>query len=87
MINLTFRNMCMCILLSFMIFVITVSEHFICLNFHIIRPAAEVGRQLARLGDEINEKYSEVFDRMIAPLNLTGDNAYEAFACIARGYA
>ncbi|XP_005102292.2 bcl-2 homologous antagonist/killer [Aplysia californica] len=51
-----------------------------------ITPAAEIGRQLARLGDQINERYSDVFDGMIANLNLDSNNedAYEAFACIAR---
>ncbi|KAL8599282.1 hypothetical protein ACOMHN_007997 [Nucella lapillus] len=48
--------------------------------------AAEVGRQLARIGDVINEKYKDRFDDMIRSLNLgpNCDTAYEAFAGVAR---
>ncbi|XP_076466802.1 bcl-2 homologous antagonist/killer-like [Babylonia areolata] len=49
-------------------------------------PAAEVGRQLARIGDVINEKYKDSFDDMIRTLNIGSDcdTAYEAFAGVAR---
>lgn len=52
-----------------------------------ITPAAEIGRQLARLGDDINEKYADVFDHMISDLNLGEDgetDPYQAFANIGR---
>ncbi|CAL1548241.1 unnamed protein product [Lymnaea stagnalis] len=52
-----------------------------------ITPAAEIGRQLARLGDDINEKYADIFDQMISDLNLGVDGEtepYEAFANIGR---
>lgn len=56
------------------------------LNFPRIpdTPAAEIGRQLARIGDDINEKYKDTFDRMIDTMSIGPDTAYEAFAGVAR---
>ena len=36
------------------------------------------------IGDDINDRYSSQFNRMIKSLNLSPDTAYEAFAGIAR---
>lgn len=49
--------------------------------------AAQIGRQLAYIGDSINERHSAQFSQMIRLLNLTPETAYEAFAGIARKYA
>ena len=49
--------------------------------------AAQIGRQLAYIGDTINERHSDQFGQMIRLLNLTPETAYEAFAGIARKYA
>lgn len=46
--------------------------------------AAQIGRQLARIGDDINEKYKDTFNEMIATMNIGPDTAYEAFAGVAR---
>ncbi|KAL8582511.1 hypothetical protein ACOMHN_065490 [Nucella lapillus] len=47
--------------------------------------AAEIGRQLARIGDDINEKYKDTFDLLITSMNITSDaDAYDAFAGVAR---
>ncbi|CAG5127357.1 unnamed protein product [Candidula unifasciata] len=49
-------------------------------------PAAEIGRHLARMGDELNTKYANEFDQLISALHLTDDaeSTYEAFASIGR---
>ena len=51
-------------------------------------PAAQIGRELARFGDDINEKYADVFDGLISSLRITdtdgGEETYDAFANIAR---
>ena len=49
--------------------------------------AAQIGRQLAYIGDTINERHSAQFSQMIRLMNLTPETAYEAFAGIARKYA
>lgn len=49
-------------------------------------PAAQVGRQLALIGDDINNRYEPQFNHMIYMLNLTPDTAYEAFAGVARKF-
>lgn len=53
-----------------------------------VSPAAQIGRELARFGDDINEKYADVFDGMISSLHISqtdeGEETYEAFANIAR---
>ncbi|XP_064628324.1 bcl-2 homologous antagonist/killer-like isoform X2 [Lineus longissimus] len=48
--------------------------------------ASHIGRQLALIGDDINERHRHVFDSMIASIKLENapDLAYEAFAGIAR---
>ncbi|XP_076445134.1 bcl-2 homologous antagonist/killer-like [Babylonia areolata] len=48
--------------------------------------SAEIGRQLARIGDDINEKYKDTFDTLIISMNIgsDADSAYEAFAGVAR---
>ncbi|ESO84988.1 hypothetical protein LOTGIDRAFT_57281, partial [Lottia gigantea] len=47
-------------------------------------PSSEIGRQLAVIGDDLNEKYADVFADMIKKLNLTPDTAYEAFEGVAK---
>jgi len=51
------------------------------------RSAAVIGRQLAVVGDDINNRYAPEFSQMIRMLNLTPETAYEAFAGVARKYA
>ncbi|OWF49771.1 Bcl-2 homologous antagonist/killer [Mizuhopecten yessoensis] len=46
--------------------------------------ASQVGRQLARIGDDINRRYADEFNDMIGQLNITEDTAYEVFAGVAR---
>ncbi|XP_060076355.1 bcl-2 homologous antagonist/killer-like [Ylistrum balloti] len=46
--------------------------------------ASQVGRQLARIGDDINRRYADEFNDMINQLNITEDTAYEVFAGVAR---
>lgn len=48
------------------------------------RPAAQIGRQLAVIGDDINRRYDTHFNHMIYLMNLTPETAYEAFAGVAR---
>ena len=52
--------------------------------FVFFSPAARIGRQLAMIGDDINDRYSPQFNQMIRTLNITPDTAYEAFAGVAR---
>ncbi|BFZ10223.1 hypothetical protein BsWGS_13262 [Bradybaena similaris] len=49
-------------------------------------PAAEIGRHLARIGDDLNIKYAHEFDQLISTLNLADDvdSTYEAFSNIGR---
>lgn len=49
-----------------------------------LAPTSQVGRQLAMIGDDINERYAPQFNRMIKLLSVTPDTAYEAFAGVAR---
>ncbi|RUS73147.1 hypothetical protein EGW08_019089 [Elysia chlorotica] len=50
-----------------------------------VSPAAQIGRELAKFGDDINEKYADVFDGFITSLRITDtDETYDAFANIAR---
>ncbi|KAH9512637.1 Bcl-2 antagonist/killer [Bulinus truncatus] len=47
--------------------------------------AAEIGRKLAFIGDEINKKYADMFDGMISTLRPTNsEDAYNDFANIGR---
>ena len=46
--------------------------------------ASQVGRQLAKIGDDINRRYADEFSDMINHLNITEDTAYEVFARVAR---
>lgn len=46
-------------------------------------PAAQVGRQLAKIGDDINQRYQPEFDQMINQLNINQTTAYDAFAGVA----
>lgn len=45
--------------------------------------ATQVGRQLARIGDDINSRYSDEFNDMIRQLRITEDTAYSVFERIA----
>jgi len=45
-----------------------------------------IGRQLAVVGDDINNRYAPEFSQMIRMLHLTPETAYEAFAGVARKY-
>nr|AYC76540.1 Bcl-2 antagonist/killer protein [Perna viridis] len=45
--------------------------------------ATQVGRQLARIGDDINMRYSDEFNDMIRQLRITEDTAYSVFERIA----
>ena len=49
-------------------------------------PAAEIGRQLARIGDDIDAKYKDTFNNMVCSMNIAPDSSsvYEAFAGVAR---
>lgn len=49
-------------------------------------PAAEIGRRLARIGDDINERYKDTFNEMIRSMNIapTCEATYEAFSGVAR---
>ena len=53
-------------------------------QFSTCSPAAQIGRQLAMIGDDINDRYAPQFNSMIRMLQLTPDTAYEAFAGVAR---
>lgn len=46
--------------------------------------ASQVGRQLARIGDDINRRYADEFKDMINQLNVNEDTAYEVFAGVAK---
>jgi Bcl-2 antagonist/killer family protein len=46
-------------------------------------PVAQIGRQLAVVGDDINNRYAPEFSQMIRMLRLTPETAYEAFAGVA----
>ena len=54
--------------------------------FTFCRPTWQVGRQLAMIGDDINDRYQPQFNQMISMLALTPDTAYEAFAGVVRKY-
>uniref|UniRef100_UPI00358EF675 bcl-2 homologous antagonist/killer isoform X2 n=1 Tax=Myxine glutinosa TaxID=7769 RepID=UPI00358EF675 len=44
---------------------------------------AQVGRQLATIGDEITRRYDRQFQQFLCSLQITQDNAYEVFREIA----
>lgn len=46
--------------------------------------SSQVGRQLAMIGDDINDRYSSQFTHLIKMLNIRPDTAYEAFAGVAK---
>ncbi|XP_060568720.1 bcl-2 homologous antagonist/killer-like [Ruditapes philippinarum] len=46
--------------------------------------SAQVGRRLAKIGDDINMKYQGEFDHMIDKLQVDKSTAYDAFAGVAR---
>ena len=46
--------------------------------------ASQVGRQLARIGDDINRRYADEFKDMLNQLSITEDTAYEVFAGVAK---
>ncbi|XP_045195374.2 bcl-2 homologous antagonist/killer-like [Mercenaria mercenaria] len=46
--------------------------------------SAQVGRRLAKIGDDINQKYQPEFDHMIDKLQVDKSTAYDAFAGVAR---
>ncbi|KAL5009909.1 hypothetical protein ScPMuIL_012214 [Solemya velum] len=46
--------------------------------------AARVGRQLAKIGDDINNQYADEFNGMIRQLNITEHTVYETFEGVAR---
>lgn len=46
--------------------------------------ASQVGRQLARIGDDINRRYADDFKDMISQLNVTEETAYDVFAGVAK---
>lgn len=43
----------------------------------------QVGRQLAIIGDDINQRYDSEFQTMLQHLQPTAENAYEYFTKIA----
>lgn len=43
----------------------------------------QVGRRLAIIGDDINQRYDEEFQTMLQRLQPTAENAYEYFTKIA----
>lgn len=43
----------------------------------------QVGRQLAIIGDNINQRYDSEFQAMLQSLQPTAENAYELFTKIA----
>lgn len=47
-------------------------------------PTWQIGRQLALIGDDLNDRYAPHFGQMIKVLNITPDTAYDAFAGVAR---
>ena len=53
-------------------------------SVYLSRPAAQVGRQLAKIGDDINQRYQPEFDQMINQLNINQATAYDAFAGVAK---
>jgi Bcl-2 antagonist/killer family protein len=52
--------------------------------FYISSASAQVGRRLAKIGDDINMKYQGEFDHMIDKLQVDKSTAYDAFAGVAR---
>lgn len=46
--------------------------------------SAQVGRQLAKIGDDINQRYQSEFDQMINQLNINRATAYDAFSGVAK---
>lgn len=52
--------------------------------FILYSRASQVGRQLARIGDDINRRYADDFKDMINQLNVNEDTAYEVFAGVAK---
>ncbi|KAL4233297.1 fibroblast apoptotic process [Mactra antiquata] len=45
---------------------------------------AQVGRRLAKIGDDIQEKYAREFDHLIDDLKVDKNTAYDAFAGVAK---
>ncbi len=45
---------------------------------------SQVGRRLAEIGDQINDRYEGEFRSMIQQLHITPSTAYQAFAGVAR---
>ena len=55
---------------------------FLFISFSI----AEVGRQLARIADDINERYRQQFEQIANHLDMSSDNVYENFSQIIQRY-
>uniref|UniRef100_A0A8C4PXP4 BCL2 antagonist/killer 1 n=1 Tax=Eptatretus burgeri TaxID=7764 RepID=A0A8C4PXP4_EPTBU len=48
-----------------------------------LSPTAQVGRQLATIGDEITRRYDRQFQQFLCSLQITQENAYDVFREIA----
>uniref|UniRef100_A0A6I8QFQ5 Bcl-2 Bcl-2 homology region 1-3 domain-containing protein n=2 Tax=Xenopus tropicalis TaxID=8364 RepID=A0A6I8QFQ5_XENTR len=66
------------------------NEYSLALDEEIVEPQQSestnlisVGQQLAKIGDDINERYQEQFDDILKHLNPSLDNAYSYFKKIA----
>jgi len=46
-------------------------------------PTSQVGRRLAKIGDDLTKQYGGEFDEMIQKLKIDNSTAYSSFAQIA----
>ncbi|XP_072046093.1 bcl-2 homologous antagonist/killer-like [Amphiura filiformis] len=53
-------------------------------NTSPLSSTSQVGRRLAEIGDQINDRYEGEFRSMIQHLHITPSTAYQAFAGVAR---
>ncbi|XP_046569499.1 bcl-2 homologous antagonist/killer-like [Haliotis rubra] len=59
-------------------------QEFVSMNQDPVSSTAQIGRQLARIGDEINDRFSDEFDGMIRSLKLDKNSIFDVFTNVAK---
>ncbi|XP_071115255.1 bcl-2 homologous antagonist/killer-like [Haliotis cracherodii] len=59
-------------------------HEFVSMNQDPVSSTAQIGRQLARIGDEINDRFSDEFDGMIRSLKLDKNSIFDVFTNVAK---
>ena len=82
--NMIFVQNCPSHLVLCALLVVVTLKKMFDLSTLLFSPAARVGRQLAKIGDDINLRYQPEFDQMINQLDMSQSTAYDVFAGVAK---